>query len=423
MRVLVISSTTWSDNNSFGNSFSNIFDGIPNLQFANIYCKPGMPCNMFDIKYYQITEKSLIANLIDPSKPSGKAVSVEVGNIQKVALPGYERARKLRWQVLLMMRDFIWKIGRWKSDALCRFLDEFQPDIIFQPVYYSSYIGEIAIFAQEYTGVPMVGYISDDNYTMKKICFSPLFWIDRMYKRKKVKSLIERCKILYVISDIQKREYEKIFTPPCKILTKVGAFTNVPEDKRISDNILMIYAGNLGNGRAVSLRYICSAVAQLRSDGQKIALEIFTNTPLDKRSTTLLNCDGCTLHPPIPYKELLDRQKDSDILVHVEGLSLKDRLDTHQSFSTKLVDYFMLGKCIFAVGKQDQASIDYLINNDAAVVASTKKEVYTKLRDLVKDSQKINQYAEKAFLCGKKNHEKGRTQQMLIKDFERLIGT
>ena len=55
MKILVISNTPWSVDNSFGNSFSNIFEGIPDLKFANIYCRPGAPKNDLDMTYYQIT--------------------------------------------------------------------------------------------------------------------------------------------------------------------------------------------------------------------------------------------------------------------------------------------------------------------------------------------------------------------------------
>ena len=35
------------------------------------------------------------------------------------------------------------------------------------------------------------------------------------------------------------------------------------------------------------------------------------------------------------------------------------------SFSTKLTDYFASGKCIFAVGNEDTAPMEYLKNEDA----------------------------------------------------------
>ena len=36
MKILVLSSTPWTNDNSFGNSFSNIFEGIEDVEIANI---------------------------------------------------------------------------------------------------------------------------------------------------------------------------------------------------------------------------------------------------------------------------------------------------------------------------------------------------------------------------------------------------
>ena len=82
MRILVISNTPWANDNSFGNSFSNIFEGIPDLQFANIYLRYGQPENHFDMCFFQITERSLLQNLKNSKELSG--IRIFMG--EKVAL-------------------------------------------------------------------------------------------------------------------------------------------------------------------------------------------------------------------------------------------------------------------------------------------------------------------------------------------------
>ena len=41
IKLLFISKTPWDDNNSFGNSFSNIFGGNDNYEIYNIYLSEG----------------------------------------------------------------------------------------------------------------------------------------------------------------------------------------------------------------------------------------------------------------------------------------------------------------------------------------------------------------------------------------------
>lgn len=126
----------------------------------------------------------------DKTQPSGSEIFVD--KTKPTELNEKERqmldsARKKRWMLMFWVRDFIWKIGRWCSPELKAFIDDFKPDIIFQPIYYSNYILRTALFIKEYTGVPMIGYISDDCYTLKQFRLSPLYWIDRFHKRRKVK--------------------------------------------------------------------------------------------------------------------------------------------------------------------------------------------------------------------------------------------
>jgi len=424
MRILVVSNTPWNDNNSFGLSFSNIFQGIADLEFANIYCSTGTPNNEFHMECFQITVKSLIQNLRNKNKPSGKVVENRsdqgVGRSNREQ-QGFDKVRTMRWQVMFWGRDIIWKVGRWKSSQLCDFIGSFDPDIIFQPVYFSSHLNDIAQFLKEYTGVPMIGYISDDNYTLRQFHFSPLYWVDRLWKRQKVKKTINMCELLYVISDIQKEEYEVIFSPPCKILTKCADFSGSAPEWETGQPIKLVYAGNVSAGRYQSLKLIADVVAVLNDENYNVELHIYTSSPLtDKMKNSLGDSKGIFLYSAIPYTELLEIQKSSDIMVHVEGLSRKERFAVHQSFSTKLVDYFMLGKCIFAIGTADMASIKHLLDNDAAVVAKNGDEVYLKLKALLDKPETMSEYGQKAYECGRNYHDKKKIQYMVAEDLEKV---
>lgn len=426
MKILVVSNTPWRNDNSFGNSYSNIFAGIKDAEIANIFCKYGNPSNNIVSRYFQITEKSLMKNLKNASIPSGKEVYSEKENavdLSSAEQNYYNSARKRRWMVMFWVRDFIWTVGRWKSKELKDFVDDFKPDIIFQPVYYSTYLNKIACFIKDYADVPMVGYISDDCYTLRQFSLSPLYWIDRLIKRRKVKMTIDNCEHLYVISDIQKREYEKCFNIKCKILCKMDNFYGSPkmQDKH-NIPLKIAYTGNIGAGRWESLALIAEALDEINQDGKKAELEIYTLTPLTKKMDKALNIDGSSkVMGSISAEEAIKIQENADVLVHVESFRLKHRLAVHQSFSTKIVDYLAAAKCIFAVGASDAASIDYLIKNDAAIVAQTKDEVINKLRKLVSDHSILSEYSVKAWKSGKRNHQKNVLQAELYNDLCSIV--
>lgn len=447
MRVLVLSSTPWAESNSFGNSFSNIFEGISGLEFANIYCLHGSPDNTLVRRYLQITEGSLLTNIWSPSVPTGRSFLGACTDFGEVATPEVNDAereprdlpavgrkaldfmRSRRWQVFFWARDLIWKFGRWESPELRAFIDDFAPDVIFQPIYYSNYMSDIALFIHRYAGVPMVGYISDDNYTLRQFSMSPLYWVDRLYKRRKVKRVIGECEYLYVISRIQQEEYERCFRKHCEILTKCADFrdrplpASGPEYPRTPDHpVQLLYTGNIGAGRWRSLALVVSALRQINVSGTKAQLAVYTATPITAAMKRALDVGGTSqIMGSVSAARVAQLQKDADILVHAEGLSLSSRLLVRQSFSTKIVDYLTRSRCILAVGPRDVASIDYFVRNDAAAVAHDAKQVVERLRALVEDPSYREEYGRKAWDCGKRNHSREAVQRKLYSDLCRIL--
>lgn len=426
MRILVFSSTAWNIDNSFGNTYSNIFEGIDNLEFAHIYTSFGIPKNNIIGTYFQIDEKSIIKNLLNPNAKTGRVIN---SNSEAVILTNSEvnsfnSAKKKRWRIFFWLRRALWYMGRWKSSDLNDFIQSFSPDIIFVPLYHSTYLNKIILYLKKITGVPMVCYVSDDVYTLKRVSTNPFYWIDRLTTRRMIKKVVNQCEYMYVISDIQKLEYEKIFSKECRILVKGANFIDKSPNAKTEFNkpIKLVFTGNIGAGRWKSLVLIVKALEKINSKEILAQIYIYTMTPMTETMKKSLYSEGNSfLMGGVPAEEIPRIQKDSDILVHVESTRLKDRLEVRHSFSTKIVDYFRANRCIFAVGKDDVASIDYLINEDAAIVAQSEEDVYTKLDCLVNDKELITEYADKAWSCGKRNHQIYEIQKNLYQDLSSLV--
>lgn len=430
MNILVISSTPWSSNNSFGNTYSNLFEGMGGLTFANIALKPVTETDPIVDSCFSISENALIANLLHSRLETGREVDVKTtlakdlsGGSRQTEFAVKEFARKKRWMIMFWARDLIWKLGRWKSPQLLKYLDAVKPDLIFQPIYFVSHPNDIVHFVKKYTGVPMVGYVSDDVYTLCQFSLSPFYWLDRIYKRRKVKRTIQQCEILYVISELQKQEYEKIFGVPCKILTKCADFSGEPLVKtQYNTPLQLVFTGNIGTNRWKSLAMIAEALEQINQNGVRAQLRIYTATPLTaKMEKALQKGESSFIMGSIPASEVPKTQADADILVHVEATDLKNKLAVRQSFSTKLVDYFKTARPILAVGPRDVASIDHLIRNDCALTGETVEEVKQALLSVLDNPDKLNDLSRKAYACGKKNHNKEKMQQMLQADLSKIV--
>ena len=425
MKILVISNSPWDDSNSFGSTFSNFFQGVDKVNIASVYLSGGKPKTEACSRFFQISEKALARSILKRKNGAGEEVFISEEETSPSTKKGsfiINFARKKRWTLFFWMRELLWSLGKWKTKGLDEFIDSFKPDLIVLPTYSYSYINKLALYIQKKWKLPMVSYVSDDEYTLRQFSLSPLYWINRIYQRKWVKRGIENSEILYTISKIQKETYEKCFKTPCKVLTKSDDFTGEPNLKdSYGKPFRIIYTGNIGSNRYKSLSIIAKALSELNDKEPIAEMEIYTATPLTKRMQKALNVKSASkIVGKVSSKEVKKLQSEADILVHVEAMDLKNRLLVRQSFSTKLVDYFKCARPILAVGPKTVASLSHLIENDCAMVCSSIEEVKTAIKKAVEDKNYLTKLSLKAYECGAKNHNRNVMQKEFIQDLEKI---
>lgn len=423
MRILVVTDVLWRDDNGVGNSYSNIFKNFPDAEIANICCQQGVSNNRISSKCFQISEISILKNLKSATNPSGA--------VEKEAIEASEKGKesnlfsfikKSRLQIFFWLRNCIWKFGRWKSVELKKFIDDFQPDLIFAQLQDKMYLNNLVSYVQHYTGKPLCLYAWDDIYSLKQFSLSPLFWIDRFMQRRSIRKVVRQSQILYTISEVQKMEYAKSLKVRTELLYKGYLFEDEPQfnDKPegAAKVLRIVYTGNLYSGRYVTLHHVCEALKKINLGGKKAELFIYSATNLSKKQIARLNVEGSSYFMgKISEQEVQELQKDADILLHLEPFSLKGSLLCRLSFSTKLVDYFYNAKCIFAVGHKRCASMQYLKKYNAAVTIEDFDSVEISLRELIEQSEMRAVYAHNAWACGRNNHQIKDIQSKLVRDF------
>ena len=218
MRVLVISSTTWDVSNSFGNTFSNLFSGMDDIEIYNISCRNGVNNNDVVKESIQATDKSMLKSIykigydpfwkmeIDSQKEENKDLS--------------ETAIKKRKPIHFLIRDMIWKMGKFKkSKTLNDFLERVKPDLIYLPIYAQHYMCDFQNYVINKLNVPVVGHISDDVYGMKP----NVKGLEKSRAKKlqcKIENLIKKCSYLEVFAENMAEEYSKRFSVPFHLIGK-----------------------------------------------------------------------------------------------------------------------------------------------------------------------------------------------------------
>lgn len=421
-KVLVVSTNAWRDNTGI-NTLIEFFKCWNPDRIAQIYTKSTFPKTTVCNKFFSISENAVMRSVINRTITTGKEVHNEtVNSIMDNPLAQEEQKiyssykGKVR-ELLSFCREIVWKFGKWKTAEMDRFIDEFDADVLFIPIYPTIYMGRIQKYIISRTQKPVVSYLADDNYTYKSVHKDPISLIHRHILRKYVKYIVEHSEKLMVIAPKQKEEYDRIFGVDSVVMTK-GIDFEPFEFYQVGNPVKMVYTGKLIIGRWRSLAAIAEAFEKINRNGIKIMLDIYTTDSLTNEQNKLLNRNGCFVKGALTLEQVKAVQKEADILIFVESLEKKFRNTARLSFSTKITDYLRSGKCIFAIGDKDIAPIDYFNRYDSAVTATSYEQISEKVTELVNTPGLVLEYAKKAYNCGVEHHERRRMDSVLIHTIE-----
>lgn len=428
LRVLVLSNEVWNDKINGNNVISNWFEGMKDVEFANIYCEPGHPYNKCCKKYFQLTD-SMMAKSIVGGKSAGQCISMTEedcnnGVAEEKPAKLYRFLKSITGDCLRLVRECIWLLGKYDLKKMQEFIDEFSPDIVFTERMASCKMLRLEETVSQLTNAPIVAFTGDDEYSYRQLKFSPFFWINRAMVRARLRHMVKKYKIYYTLSEEQRRDYEKRFGVKTKILQKCGDLSKTYEERKVNDPIKIVYAGKLYCNRWKVLAEIASVLKEINSDGQKIVLQIYTKDAITKKQKILLDdAKNSCIMGAVSQEELTEVYRSADIALHVESRDLKYRLATRLSFSTKIIDCIASGCAVMAVCWDQHSGYTYLERNDAALCASTKDKLTDILTRIANDPSIIKTYARKAYDCGVNNHTRERVQKDLFDDFSSIVKT
>lgn len=413
-KVLIISDATWSNSNNIGNTYTNLFGGWDADNIAMIYARGDLPENGVCEKYFQIAESRIIRRFFDKSVKTGVEIKKDINTSEDRSIEKdvedsrkiYSFFKKFRWNIFLMARNMLWRVGRWRTPELDDFIDSYNPDAVFALACEGSYINNIQQYVIRKSGKKAAIYFVDDIYSMRQFSLSPFYWANKLLSRVSIRKTTDMCEKVYTIVSDQKEEYDRCFGKSSEVINKGGKFEEPPERSELNYPLKLVYSGNISAvGRWETLAKVGKALDEINSGSEKAKLYISTTDPLDTKVKKAFDgCKSIEFMGKLPIEEVEDFQRGADILVHVEAFNLRDRLKTRLSFSTKLVDYFERGKCILAIGWEDSASILYLKEEDAAVVVDDIELLKSELENLISDPNRIEEYGKKGWELGRRKH-------------------
>ena len=424
-KVLVIDVNAWRKD-AGANTLRDIFSCWDPNKLAVVYTSSQLPDSEVCDNYFQISENQVIKSLYHPTLRVGRRVKKNVSNNDADATAEKERyakAHKNHSKWMRLAREIVWKLGHWKTCALKKFVVDFNPDIIFVPIFPYAYMGRIQEYIIKLTRKPTVCYLADDNYSYDS-CQDWIDFIHRFWTRHFVAPLARKSNQMFVIVDMEKEDTDHRFGTDSVILTKGIDFSNRPFVGRSPNKPLrFVYTGGLIIGRDKTLALVADAINKVNAEAGDTLAELFIysqHLPSEEISAHINEGDSHYCGS-VPHQEIKGIQEQADVVVFAEGLEGKEANKAKLSFSTKITDYLASGKCVLAIGKKNIAPMDYFQRNDSAVIAHNEEDIERLIRRILSSPEIISEYSRKAYDCAVRNHEKGMMNRRFIETMCKVV--
>jgi hypothetical protein len=415
-RILIISHNPFSDYNNMGKTLSNLFCSFNDKDIAQLYFSPQNPNVKLGCKFYKITDMDMLKSCFGLKKYGGvvKPNNEEVLDDKPASIKEklYALGSK-KIPIVYLLRDAIWRQKAWFSESLKKWINDFDPKIIFYASGDSGFSFKIAMKISDEMNIPLVTYFCDDFYFYSKPSISPFYYIYKSKIRKKIENTIKASLDLVFISNLMQQEYYTTFknhghvvmTPSAKILDKPIAVNNSPLVLSFIGNIVM---------RTDSLIQIGNIIEKINIKNEKINFNIYTNTSDMKLIKEIKSCRGIQYKGSLDFDGVRKEILNSDVILHVESFKTNLISRTKHSISTKIPESLGLGRCIFAYGPSELASIKYIDQQDAGFVCTHQKDLESVLLKIIENESLRKEYMIKGLKLASINH-KGSVNSQKIK--------
>lgn len=417
-KVLIVDVNAWRED-AAAHTLLDIFRCWDPDKLALVYTSSELPYNEHCHKYFQIGESQIIRSVIKPWMKVGREVENTEKSNDAAAQAERERTKNVhkrqpKW--IRLAREIVWKLGGWKTPALKKFVEDFDPDIVFVPIFPYAYMGRIQEYVNKIAKKPTVCYLADDNYTYES-CHNVFDYIQRFWTRQYVGPLARKSNQMFVIVDKEKEDTDSRFGTDSVILTKSIDFTGKSYQHREPNKPLkFVYTGSMVIGRDKTLAVVADAINVVNEKVGEVHAEMFIYSQTEPKEEILARINKGAAHfcGRIGREEVLKVQQEADVVVFAESLEGKEANAAKLSFSTKITDYISNGKCVLAIGKDYIAPIDYFQRNDSALIAHSAEEIKARVEEIVANPLITDEYGEKAFNCAVRNHEKDLMNERFI---------
>ncbi len=310
-----------------------------------------------------------------------------------------------------LLREFIWNLNWNHAQKLNEWLDNYAPEVILFVGGDLLFMYSICNYVADRFKVPVIFQVTDD-YLDRSCGLSICKRIIRSSVRKKFKKMLDRSSGFITIGDYMRDTYREKFGVDSMTFMNAVEIPAEIEPEVCGERMELIYAGSLYFGRENTLIQVRDSLERLSKKNIKGHISVYTSTSLTVDVLEKLDDKRCSdVMGYVSQEELKKRISKSNILLFMEDFSKENIQKTKLSVSTKLPEYMISGRPIFAIGPKEVGSMRYATEYACVCNSLDSDEIDQKLAKLILDMNYRQNLARIAFDLAVKNHSTKRNRE------------
>lgn len=360
-------------------AFDSYFRNWPKEKLAQVFSDSRDPVKGHCGTLYQITDKRLLKSRTNHSDP-GRVFAYDTLHDGWTKVSASHKAPKKKTPLLRLLRKIVWKRRLWATKRFDEWLDAFKPEAVFLSFSQDFFIFDLAFYVASRFGIPIIASSADDYIFDGHFSLNPFYWIYRSLYMKTIKRLLKaKASWIFESPRIQEK-YVKEFGVHSQI-QYIGTDLDGELLSHPSKDIeSFCYFGNLEFNRFDS---ICDVADAARAIKPSARINVYSKDCDSVSKWAKKRHPNIILHGQVPYDEVVRLSNEADVLLIVEGFKKRDVKAVRYSLSTKVADCLKTGRFVLAYGDKETGALDFLLANQCAITATSKKELQNKLCQLL----------------------------------------
>lgn len=416
-KVLIISHNVIGESTNLGKTLYSYFADWPSNQLCQLYLHEEKPTTSMCSSYYRVTDFDLLKTLVFLRKP-GQEVSSPKETDHSLISDNSSDAQNFFYGIaknpnnlIYFMRNALWRVKTWNNKKLKEWLNKEKPDVIFYAAGDYAFSFDMAVSISKEMKIPIVVSVVDDFYFYNYFGHSPIGLYNKRKFDKSMKSIMSLCRGAFYIHPKMKEKYDHEFFVPSEVLYPATKINETPEPQ---GKLKISYLGGLVLDRYKSLIEIGRVIKAIDQKNE-LFLDVYSSEKTKKIIDEMNETNGIRFNGEISPNEVIRIEKASNILIIAESCEEKSLNRIKYSLSSKTAEYLGLNRCIFAYGNADAGVISYLNMHNAACISTNKRQLLTKLSEIINDSKKRDKYAANGLRLAKMNHSHERNGKVIKK--------